>query len=249
MLEQLLTFLDIAVLEVDDKGSWKGVAAFPSWFSTHFPDANTQDPLQLDSPFLIDFLLKATEFWNSGQDGSIASGPWTEADPSGTERMLQATAIKTGGRRILLVEPARVPLEEAQVLLQKGRQKNLDFRTVKRKQRSLRKVQQRYLTLLDAVPDWVLVVHQDGSLLEYSPGREDLFGDIRLEIGKNIQDLLPPDIAEQLLPQAQNVISSGRPQMWRYRDPARVVEVLVMATGEDEALCILRPKTRERTGR
>jgi PAS domain-containing protein len=246
MLERLLPFLDIVLLEQDSAGSFKGLVPFPAWFHDYYPEAKAPETaLTLDWNFLTDFLTKAGEFWNAGEEGAIVSGPWSETDISGNEKMLQATAILSSGRKILLIEPARVPLEEAQVLLQKGRQKNLDFRTVKRKQRSLRKVQQRYLTLLDAVPDWVLVIHKDGSLLEYSAGREELFEEIELKSGKKVGDLLPPDFAEQLLPQLENVISSGRPQMWKYREgSSRSIEILLLATGEDEAMCILRPRAR-----
>ena len=246
MLERLLPFLDIVLLEQDSSGAFSGLVPFPSWFQDYYPDAKAPEtPLHLDWPFLTDFLLKATEFWSAGEEGAVASGPWSETDISGKERMLQATAILSSGRKILLIEPARVPLEEAQVLLQKGRQKNLDFRTVKRKQRSLRKVQQRYLALLDAVPDWVLVIHQDGLILEYSPGREELFEGIHLETGKMVTELFPADLTKQLLPQLENVISSGRPQMWKYRGGrSGSVEILLLATGEDEAMCILRPKSR-----
>ena len=242
MLERLFPFLDIAVLEQDSDQSFKGITPFPSWFLAYFPDAKPQETsIHLDWPFLADFLSRAVELWNGSEESSVLSGPWNESDASGKDKMLQATAVLASGRKLLVLEPARVPLEEAQVLLQKGRQKNLDYRTVKRKQQSLRKVQQRYLTLLDAVPDWLLVVHEDGSLLEYSSGRAGLFADIQLQVGKNINHLLPPDFAEELFPQIQNVISSGRPQMWRYRG-SQPVEVLVLATGSDEALCILRPK-------
>ena len=246
MLERLLPLLDIVLLEPDAGGAFNGLVPFPAWFLDYYPDAKAPEtPLDLDWPFLTDFLVKAGEFWNAGEEGALASGSWSETDLSGKERMLQATAIVSSGRKVLLIEPARVPLEEAQVLLQKGRQKNLDFRTVKRKQRSLRKVQQRYLALLDAVPDWVLVIHQDGLILEYSPGRDELFEDIHLETGKKVGDLFPPDLVQQLLPQLENVISSGRPQMWKYRGGrSGAVEILLLATGEDEAMCILRPKSR-----
>ncbi len=245
MLERLLPLLDVVVLEQNAAGLLEKLLPFPSWFLEYCTDAKaSKETLKLDSPFLSDFLGRATEFWNAGVDGLLDSGPWNETSVNGRDWMLHATAVLLSGRRILLLEPAKVPLEETQVLLQKGRQKSLDFRTVKTKQRSLRKVQQRYLALLDAVPDWVLVVHKDGSLLEYSTGRDELFEDMQLEVGRAIADVLPADLAAQILPQLENVISSGRPQMWKYKNAAQSIEILMLATGEDEAMCILRPKSK-----
>jgi PAS domain-containing protein len=246
MLERLLPFLDIVVVEQELDGSFHGIVPFPQWFLDFFPDARAPETaldFESKSPFLSDFISRAAELWKTGEEGSMGSGAWTETDSTGTERTLHATAVSLSGRRILLIEPAKVPVQEAQVLLQKGRQKSLDFRTVKRKQRSLRKVQQRYLALLDAVPDWVFIVHQDGSLVEYSKGRETLFESSDPETGKQISDFLPQDLSAQLSSLIENVISSGRPQMWKYRQESRSIEVLILATGQDEAMCILRRKS------
>ncbi|MCI0411612.1 hypothetical protein L0222_02290 [bacterium] len=246
MLERLLPFLDIAVVEQQPDGSFRGIVPFPQWFLDFFPDAHAPETavdLESRSPFLGEFISRSAELWNTGQEGSIESGSWTETDAKGKDRTLHAIAVCLSGRKILLIEPAKVPVEEAQVLLQKGRQTSLDYRTVKRKQRSLRKVQQRYLALLDAVPDWVFVVHQDGSLVEYSRGREPLSESTEPESGMQLSDFLPQDLSAQLASQIENVISSGRPQMWKYRQESKSIEVLILATGQDEAMCILRWKS------
>jgi PAS domain-containing protein len=244
MIERLLPFLDIVLLEQQPDGSFQVVVPFASWFLQFYPNAGEAGAaINLDKfPFLADFLTRATELWNKSGEGAVASGAWIESDLSGSDRMLQATAVSVSGRRLLLIEPARVPLQEAQLLLQKGRQTSLDFRTVKRKQKSLRKVQQRYLALLDAVPDWVFVIHQDGSILEYSSGRETLFDSLEPEVGKDIKEVFPADLASQLFFQIDNVISSGRPQLWKYQHANGNLEILILATGQDEAMCILRKR-------
>lgn len=245
MLERLLPLLDIVVVEQGPDRFFHGIVPFPQWFLDFFPDAHAPDTaldLESRSPFLGEFISRAAELWNTGEEGSLGSGSWTETDAKGKDRTLHATAVCLSGRKILLIEPAKVPVEEAQVLLQKGRQTSLDYRTVKRKQRSLRKVQQRYLALLDAVPDWVFIVHQDGSLLEYSRGREPLFEGSEPETGKQLADFLPQELSAQLASQIENVISGGRPQMWKYRQESKSIEILILATGQDEAMCILRRK-------
>lgn len=245
MLERVLPFLNIVVLEQGPDQTFNVFAPFPSWFLQFYPDAGAADiSLNIGGrfPFMNDFLSRAVEFWESGSEGAMPSGPWVETDVSGKDQMLQATAISVSGRRLLLMEPAKVPLEEAQLLLQKGRQTSLDFRTVKRKQKSLRKVEQRYLALLDAVPDWVFVIHRDGSILEYSVGREKLFEITEPEIGKQIGELFPANLASELRSQMENVISTGRPQLWKHQDPAGALEILMLATGTDEAMCILRKR-------
>jgi len=242
MLERLLPFLDIVVLEQMENSGFQIFVPFPSWFLEFYPDAGAADVrLKIGEKFtfLNDFLSRATEFWKHGSEGSLPSGPWIETDLSGKDRMLQAFAISVSSRSILLIEPARVPLEEAQLLLQKGRQSNLDLRTVKRKQKSLRKVQQRYTALLESVPDWIFVIHQDGSILEYSAGREDLFENFEPESGKNVRDVFPGDLATQLIAQLEIVISTGRPKIWKHH---ATLEILMLATGPDEALCVFRKR-------
>jgi PAS domain-containing protein len=244
MIERLLPFLDIVLLEQQPDGTFRVVVPFASWFLQFYPNAGEADTtINLDQfQFLSDFLIRAVDLWNKPGEGSMASGAWIETDVSGNDRMLQAIAVSVSGRRLLLVEPARVPLQEAQLLLQKGRQTNLDLRTVKRKQKSLRKVQQRYSALLDAVPDWVFVIHQDGSILEYSSGREPLLDSLEPEVGKDIKEIFPADLAAQLFFQVGNVISTGQPQLWKYHDANGNLEILMLATGQDETMCILRKR-------
>jgi|GEM_PF-6526943 len=245
MIERLLPFLDIVVLEQTEDNTFQVIVPFPSWFLQFYPEAGAAG-IALNPeekfPFLGDFLVRAGDFWKTGTEGSIASGPWVETDLSGKDRMLQATAVSVSRRKLLLLEPARVALEEAQLLLQRGRQTSLDFRTVKRKQKSLRKVQQRYLALLDAVPDWIFVLHQDGTIVEYNTGREQLFESMEPRTGKPISEVLPADLATELQSQTENVISSGRPQLWKYRHAGGSLEILILATGQDEAMCILRKR-------
>lgn len=243
MLERLFSLLDIVVLEPQAHGGFQGAAPFPQWFLHYHPDAKSAGTvLHFESPFLVDFTMKAASLWNSGSEGSMSSGSWTETDEKGNDWMLQASAAVVSGRKFLLIEPARVPLQEAQILLQKSREKSLDFRTVKRKQRSLRKVEQRYLTLLDAVPDWIFVVDRSGTILEYSSGREELFDEFKPKTGARLGELAPSDLSGQLMSQIENVISTGRAQMWRYRSSVDALEILILATGQDEAMCILRKK-------
>jgi PAS domain-containing protein len=242
MLERLLPFLDIVVLEQKENGTFQIFAPFPSWFLEFYPEAGEADVrLKVGEkfPFLNDFLSRATDFWKRGSEGSLPSGGWVETNLSGKERMLQAFAISVSGRSILLIEPARIPLEEAQLLIQKGRQTNLNLRTVKRKQKSLRKTQQRYEALLETVPDWVFVIHQDGSILEYSAGREALFENFELESEKKVNDLFPGDLAPQFMSNLEIVISTGRPKIWKHDAN---LEILMLASGPDEALCVFRKK-------
>jgi PAS domain-containing protein len=243
MLERLFSFLDIVVLEPQPHGGFRGVTQFPRWFLEYHPNAREPGAtLHFDSPFFVDFSMRAAEFWNAGVEGLIESGSWTETDDLGKDWMLQATAVVLSQNRYMILVPAQVAMQEAQILLQKGREKTLKYRSVKTKQRSLRKVEQRYETLLTAVSDWIFIVDQASTILEVSSGREELFEEFKPRPGEQLANWVPSDLASQLLPQIQNVISSGRPQLWRYKTSADSLEILILATGQDEAMCILRKR-------
>ena len=131
----LLAALEVVVLEQVPDRALRLTGTAPSWFLRFLPNAaSTPDDVKgaLDSPFLENFLTDAERFWASDGAGRVRSGMWTEAGPMGTEFHLEASAVRVGGRRFLLIENQTVGYEEKQSMLQRARSNNLRRRERRR---------------------------------------------------------------------------------------------------------------------
>ena len=128
LLTDLLTALDVMVVERLPEGTYSVIGIPPAWFSWLYTEAATNPNhlrLDLTSPFLENFLLDAETFWNEARPGQLKSGSWEEKGPSGKEDHLEATALCLGERKILLIELLGVAHEERRRLLQIAREKAL----------------------------------------------------------------------------------------------------------------------------
>ncbi|MBS1806880.1 MAG: HAMP domain-containing histidine kinase [Acidobacteria bacterium] len=127
-LTELLTALDVMVLEHLPDRSFTVISAIPAWFSWLYTDAvaNPQQlRMDLTSPFLENFLVDAEAFWQESRPGILRSGSWEEKGPSGKEDHLEAAALCLGERKILLIQLLGVAHEERRRLLQIAREKAL----------------------------------------------------------------------------------------------------------------------------
>lgn len=127
-LTDLLTALDVMVVERLADDSFTVIGSTPAWFSWLYTEAaaNPQQlRLALTSPFLENFLVDAEEFWQASQPGLLKSGSWEEKGPSGKEDHLEAAALCIGERKILLIQLLGVAHEERRRLLQLAREKAL----------------------------------------------------------------------------------------------------------------------------
>ena len=128
LLTDLLTALDVMVVQRLPDRSFAVIGTTPAWFAWLYTDAaaNPQQlRLDLTSPFLENFLVDADAFWNESRPGQLKSGSWEEKGPSGKEDNLEAAALCLGERKILLVELLGVAHEERRRLLQIAREKAL----------------------------------------------------------------------------------------------------------------------------
>ncbi|HXG63688.1 MAG TPA: ATP-binding protein [Blastocatellia bacterium] len=143
---EILTALGIAVLERLGDGSFRLAGVAPDWFRQFYPDeafARGAFRPQETFPFLEHFLTDAESFWNDRNQGRLKSGAWTEVGSSSGPTLLEATALALGSRKILLLEPYRVPYDEIESLAQKAREKSLDYERLARAEEALRKSEAR----------------------------------------------------------------------------------------------------------
>ncbi|MGB3240064.1 MAG: response regulator [Geitlerinemataceae cyanobacterium] len=113
--------------------------------------------------------------------------------------------------------------------------------------------------LLEAIPDLMLRLRQDGTYLDVriakDPTQEHPFSPSGL-LGKNLRDVLPDDIAEQTLQAANRARKTGQAQMFEYQlsltkpgdeEPRlRDFEARLVASGKDEVLAIVRDITERK---
>lgn len=107
--------------------------------------------------------------------------------------------------------------------------------------------------LLEAVPDMILRVSQDGTILNYKTSREQFMEkDYGFEIEeqqliqRNIHEFLPPTLVEGVLNQIHQTLQTKEIQIAEYRNEipqkgsARFYEVRMVSVGENEVIAIIR---------
>lgn len=98
-------------------------------------------------PFLGSFLPDAEDSWNSATGGRAQSGTWIEQVEGGREVALEASALRLGEKRILLIRNPQKEFDEESTLLQKARESALGH------ERLLREIQKKEILLHCVIHD------------------------------------------------------------------------------------------------
>jgi PAS domain S-box-containing protein len=109
-------------------------------------------------------------------------------------------------------------------------------------------VEARHRALVEALPDLLLRLGADGTYLEVGGDLSLLANPPELVVGANVRDLLPEDIADQLLAGVAAALSSGRPATVNYRlrthvGELRDFELRIAPAGTGEVLAVVRDVT------
>ena len=109
-------------------------------------------------------------------------------------------------------------------------------------------VEARLQALLDALPDLLLRLRADGTYLEVAGDVSRLANPPNVVIGSKVGDMLPPEIAEQLMSCVRAALESGRLATVEYRlrthlGEDRDFEVRIAPASEDEVVAIVRDVT------
>lgn len=120
-------------------------------------------------------------------------------------------------------------------------------------EKELRRVALRNQAILDAIPDSMFYFNRAGQLLGYkAPNNGDLPSGIVSEtiIGKKLNDLLPPDLADMTLQYLSQVLDSGAMQTFEYQlslpEGLQDFEARLVVSGLNEVLAIMRNITRRK---
>ncbi len=127
---ELFLFLDMAVMERSDDGSFQLIGEIPECLRLFFPENPCGQKgfrPQEEFPFLENFLFDAEDWWSESRPGKLKSGQWSETDHQGNECEFEAAAISLGNRKILVIGPACYAYQEKQIFIQKSRELSLAY--------------------------------------------------------------------------------------------------------------------------
>jgi PAS domain S-box-containing protein len=115
----------------------------------------------------------------------------------------------------------------------------------------LRKSERKIRAILDAIPDLMIRISKDGVLLE-AKGAKDMELLLPQEeySGKTLAQVLPADVAELTMKNIRQVLETSTTRIFEYEIDVKTIpsfyEANMVASGEDEVLCIVRDITRRR---
>ncbi len=116
---------------------------------------------------------------------------------------------------------------------------------------ALHEVQARHRAILEALPDWMFLLTRDGVFLDcHARDPADLLAAPEEFLGRNMKDLLPPDVVAKLARCFAEAAESGGPCTLEYslpiREGIRHYEARVVRCERDTVLSIVRDITARR---
>lgn len=119
--------MGILALEQKPDGHLAYLGDRPAWYLTlcrHLNIAPEAASFVDRLAFVQHFLMDAEAFWDRQETGIFKSGPWQE-EGLPADYYLEASALCLHGRRVLLIDRAKMSLTEKKQLLQTGREHRL----------------------------------------------------------------------------------------------------------------------------
>ncbi|HEY1015179.1 MAG TPA: AAA family ATPase [Herpetosiphonaceae bacterium] len=110
---------------------------------------------------------------------------------------------------------------------------------------------QKNQALLGAIPDLMFRIDRDGRFLEFIAAKGDDSGlPAHTYVGKNVEEVWPPELAGRIRAQLAQTLSDGQPQVIEYqlqgRRKVRDFEARIVASGEHEVLALVRDITERK---
>ena len=125
-----------------------------------------------------------------------------------------------------------------------------DITVRKRTEAELRLTQARNQALLNAIPDLMFRVNQEGTFLDLLPAKDMLLPLTPALLGKKLKEVFPPKGAEEAAHYIRRALQTGETQVFEYQllveDQLRDYEFRLVASGHDEVLAIVRDITQRK---
>ncbi|NET88152.1 MAG: PAS domain S-box protein [Kamptonema sp. SIO1D9] len=115
----------------------------------------------------------------------------------------------------------------------------------------LRESEAKTRALLNAIPDLICRIHQDGTYLDVKADKDkNLIATPHQQIGKNIREILPSDLADRHLKYIHQALETNETQVFEYEltinEKNSNYETRIVVNGEDEVLAIERDITERK---
>ncbi|MEH2089779.1 sensor histidine kinase [Nostoc sp.] len=128
----------------------------------------------------------------------------------------------------------------------------MDITDRKQAQEKLQESEARYKAILDAIPDLMFRISRDGEYLDLKSEGANITLSREEIVGKNLQELLPSDVAAISQVAIAKTLDSGILQTCEYQLPTslgvRDYEARLVVSGTDEVLAIVRDITDRKQG-
>ncbi|NES94440.1 MAG: PAS domain S-box protein [Desertifilum sp. SIO1I2] len=117
-----------------------------------------------------------------------------------------------------------------------------------RSEQTLRQTEAMNRSLLQAIPDLMMRVREDGIFLDFWPSKRiESVVETHLVVGKSVFEVLPKEVAQGRLEAVQRAIASGETQYHEYQiefpGEIRYEESRIVPCGKDQALVMVRDIT------
>ncbi|MEH2004170.1 sensor histidine kinase [Nostoc sp.] len=126
----------------------------------------------------------------------------------------------------------------------------MDITDRKQAQEKLQESEGRYKAILDAIPDLMFRISRDGEYLDLKSEAENITLSREEIVGKNLQELLPSDVAAISQVAIAKTLDSGTLQTCEYQLATplgvRDYEARLVVSGQDEILAIVRDITQRK---
>ncbi|NJN86740.1 MAG: PAS domain-containing protein, partial [Leptolyngbyaceae cyanobacterium SL_7_1] len=135
------------------------------------------------------------------------------------------------------------PIDDRQVIWV-----STDITQRKQAEEALRQSEATNQALIKAIPDLLVQVHRDGTVLNFIHGDGiKLYNSVSESMDRNLYDLLPFEIANQRMEFIQRALETGELQVYEYEleidGDLRHEEARIVVIGEDEVLIMVRDFT------
>jgi diguanylate cyclase (GGDEF)-like protein/PAS domain S-box-containing protein len=126
-----------------------------------------------------------------------------------------------------------------------------DISENKQIEEELRHREAKIKALLDAIPDLVISLNQDGTILECKTGKNSSMPLLsQMKVGSNIYEILPNQLGEQFRINIERTLATNEMQTWEYKIPINgnwyCRECRMILSSENEVIGIIRDITEKK---